>query len=94
LAYQSAFDSCSSETEPSARRVAELVDRIKEDNINIIYYAEMEDPKVARSISRETGAKMLLFHSCHNVTKEEFEGGATYLSLMWNNAVNLKEGLK
>ncbi|MGI6746800.1 MAG: metal ABC transporter substrate-binding protein [Anaerovoracaceae bacterium] len=94
LTYRSAFDSCSSETEPSARKVADLIDRIKEENIHVIYYAEMEDPKVARSISRETGKKMLLFHSCHNVTKEEFESGATYLSLMRQNAENLKEGLK
>ena len=44
-------------------------------------------------INPETGAKMLLFHSCHNVSKDEWEAGATYLSLMRQNAENLKEGL-
>ncbi len=94
LSYQSAFDSCSSETEPSARTVAGLIEEIREEQIPVIYYAEMEDPKVAKSISAETGAKLLLFHSCHNVTKEEWKAGATYLSLMKQNAENLKEGLK
>lgn len=94
LSYTSAFDSCSSETEPSAGKIADLIDKIKEDNIPVVYYAELEDPKVARSICKETGKKMLLLHSCHNVTKEEFESGATYLSLMRQNAENLKEGLK
>ena len=94
LEYHAAFDSCSSETEPSAKEVAKLIDKIHEENIPVIYYAEMEDPKTARAISSETGAKMLLFHSCHNLTKEEFESGATYLSLMRQNAENLKEGLK
>lgn len=94
LSYEAAFDSCSSETEPSAKTVAGLIEEIKEEQIPVIYYAEIEDPKVARAISAETGAKLLLFHSCHNVTKEEKENGATYLSLMKQNAENLKEGLE
>ncbi len=44
-------------------------------------------------ISDETGAQMLLLHSCHNVSQEEFAEGATYLSLMRQNAENLKKGL-
>lgn len=94
LTAESAFDSCSSETEPSVRAVAELIERIKNEEIPVIYYAELEDPKVARAISAETGAKLLLFHSCHNVTKEELEEGVTYLSLMKQNAEHLKEGLE
>lgn len=94
LKYEAAFDSCSSETEPSAKTVARLITDIKEEKIPVVYYAELEDPKVARSISKETGAKMLLFHSCHNVTKKEREEGATYLSLMEQNVKNLKEGLE
>lgn len=94
LKCEAAFDSCSSETEPSARTVARLIEKIKEEKIPVVYYAEIEDPKIARSISAETGAKLLLFHSCHNVTKEELEDGATYVSLMKQNAENLKEGLE
>lgn len=94
LDYEAAFDSCSSETEPSAKTVAGLIREIKEEKIPVIYYAEIEDPKVARSIGMESGAKLLLLHSCHNVTKEEFDSGATYLSLMKQNAENLKEGLE
>ena len=93
LEYKAAFDSCSSETEPSARTVAELMKEIKTEKIPVIFYAEIEDPKAARSIAEETGAKLLLLHSCHNVTKAELENGATYLSLMKQNAENLKEGL-
>jgi zinc transport system substrate-binding protein len=94
LSYEAAFDSCSSETEPSAKTIRRLIDIINEEKIPVIYYAEIEDPKVAKSISEYTGAKLLLFHSCHNVTKEEMESGATYLSLMEQNAENLKEGLE
>lgn len=94
LRYKAAFDSCSSETEPSAKTVAGLIQEIKDKKIPVIYYAEIEDPKVAKAMAEETGAKLLQFHSCHNVTKEELESGATYLSLMKQNAKNLKEGLE
>ena len=39
------------------------------------------------------GAKKLLLHSCHNVSKDDFENGATYLSLMEQNVAALKEAL-
>ena len=93
LDYVAAYDSCSHESEPSARAVAEIVERIRADQIPVVYYEELVDPKVARSISEETGAKTLLLHSCHNVSKEEFERGEGYLSLMQQNAKNLREGL-
>jgi zinc transport system substrate-binding protein len=93
IEYDSAFDSCSSETEPSTKKIAALMDEVKSENIPVIYYAEIEEPKTAKSIAEETGARLLLLHSCHNVTKDEFERGETYLSLMKQNAENLKEGL-
>ncbi len=94
LDYEAAFDSCSSETEPSTRTMAGLIKEIREEKIPVIYYAEIEEPKVAKFLSKETGAKMLLLHSCHNLTREELNSGATYLSLMKQNLENLKEGLE
>lgn len=88
-----AYDSCSAEAEPSARTVAAIIDRVRADGIPVVYYEELSDPKVARAIREETGAEMLLLHSCHNVSREGLKGGETYLSLMWQNAANLKRGL-
>ncbi len=93
LEYKSAYDNCSSETEPSAQDIAQIINEIKENNVPVIYYEELTDPKVSRSISEDTGAEMLLFHSCHNVSKEDFEKGVTYLELMTQNTENLRKGL-
>ena len=87
------LDSCSGETEPSAGAVAQIIRAIETDGVPVIYYEELTDPKVARSIAEETGAKPLLLHSCHNVSREELQNGATYLSLMEQNVENLREGL-
>jgi zinc transport system substrate-binding protein len=94
LKCYAAHDSCSAEAEASVKKIAELMDRIKKDNIPVIYYEELTAPEVASAISSETGAKMLPFNSCHNVTKEEIENNATYISLMKENLKNLKGGLK
>lgn len=93
LRYRAAFSGCSSDTEPSARTIAYLIDKVKEEGLPVIYYLELSSHRVAEIISEETGAKPLLFHSCHNVTRREFEDGVTYLELMEQNVKNLREGL-
>lgn len=93
LEYTSAYDSCSDETEPSAKAVAEIITQMKEQNISVIFYEELTNPKVANTIAEETGATPLLFHSCHNVSVEEFNNDVTYLSLMEQNVQNLKVAL-
>lgn len=94
LQYTAAYDSCSEQTEPNARAVAEIVDKIQEEGLPAVYYEELVDPKVARSISEETGVQMLLLHSCHNLSRQEREEGLHYLSLMEQNLENLKKGLE
>jgi zinc transport system substrate-binding protein len=63
-------------------------------NIKTIYYQELIDPKTARVIAEQTGAKMVLLHGAHNVTTEELQAGATYVSIMRENAQKLMEGFK
>lgn len=94
LTYEAAFDSCSSETEPNAKAVAHIIDEMRENQIPVIYYEELTDPKIARTISEDTNSQMLLLHSCHNISKEEFLNGVTYLDLMWRNVENLRIGLQ
>ncbi len=93
LHFTAAFDSCVDNTEPSAAVMAKIIDKIKDENIPVIFYEELIDPKIACAVSLETGAEMLLLHSCHNVSAAELEKGETYLSLMRQNYNNLKEAL-
>ena len=93
LRSRAAFSGCSSDTEPSARTIAYLIDKVKEEGLPVIYYLELSSHRVAEIIGEETGAVPLLFHSCHNVTRRQFEEGVTYLELMEQNVKNLREGL-
>ena len=93
LQYYAAFPGCSTDTEPSAATLAALIDHVKTEGIPYVFYIEMSNQKMADTVCEETGAQKLLFHTCHNVTKAEFESGETYLSLMQNNVLALQKAL-
>lgn len=94
LDYVSVFPGCGSNTEPSMAVVAAVIDKIKTENIPVVFYIEFSNHKTADAIAEATGAKTALFHSCHNVSKEELEAGATYVSIMRNNLETLKGCMK
>ena len=93
LKYYAAFPGCSSETEASAKTISFLINKVKEDNIPVILTIEFSNKKIAKTISKETGAKVLEFNSAHNISKEDFENGKTYLDIMNDNLKVLKEVL-
>ncbi len=93
LDYRAAFSGCSTDTEPSAKTIAYLIDKVRDEKIPVIYYLELSSRRVAEIISEETGAEPLLLHSCHNVTRTQFEAGITYVELMRQNIENLRKGL-
>ncbi len=93
LRYQAAFPGCSAQTEPSFQTVSRLVDYVRADQIPVVFQVELSNGQIAQAIAEETGAQVLTFHSCHNLTAEEFSQGETYLSLMAQNAENLRKAL-
>ena len=88
-----AFPGCSSETEPSAKTVAYLIDRVRENKIPAVLYMEFSNQKMADVICEDTGCKKLPFYSAHSVSAEQFEQGVSYLDLMRINLNSLKEAL-
>ena len=90
LDYYAAFPGCSTQTEPSAATVAFLTDKVRADGISTIWYIEFSNHLVADSVAEAAGVETAMFHTCHNVSREELEGGATYLSIMKTNLETLK----
>lgn len=94
LDYYAAFPGCSEDTEPSAKTVAFLIDKVKELNVSTVFYIEFSSHKIADSIAQSTGTKTAQFNTCHNVSNEQMENGATYVSLMEENLKTLKDAMK
>lgn len=92
LNYQAAAG-VTAELEATPRRLAELVQQVKQNKVKAIYSEELVSPRVARTIAGETGATVLKLHGAHNVAKEELEQGVTFIKLMDENLKNLQVGL-
>ena len=93
LDYYAAFPGCAAEAEPSAKTVAFLIDRVREESIPAVFYIEFSNEKMADIICEDTGCKKLLFHSAHNVSAADFEAGITYLDIMRANLQSLREAI-
>jgi len=93
IGYMSA-EGFNPDAEATPKDLAALSDQIKKLGLKYVYYEELIEPRMAETISRETGATPLLLHAVHNISKDDFDGEATYLSLMKKNLDNLKLGLE
>lgn len=93
LHYVSAYQG-SPDAEPTPKRLIALKKTMEEEDIKYLYYEELITPRVAEVLARETGATLLKLHGAHNVTREEFEKGISFLTIMEGNLSNLKVGLE
>ena len=94
LKVSAAFNGCSSETDPSAKTIAYLQNKVKEEKIPVVLYIELNPGTVAKTIADETGAKAMQIQTLHNVTLDDFNNGETWVSLMERNVDVLKKALQ
>lgn len=93
LSYYAAFPGCSSAVDFNPKTIIFLIDTVRQQKVPVVLYLELSDGRIAHTIAEETGAQALQFYSAHNISKEDFNAGVTYLSLMQANAATLKVAL-
>ena len=93
LSYSAAFPGCSAQTEANPVTLAYLINKVKEENIPVVYKVDLSTGNVAYSICESTSAKVLTLYSCHVISASDLENGETYISLMNRNLQNLKAAL-
>ncbi len=93
LNYYAAFSGCSEATEASASTIAFLIDKVKEENMNVVLKIELTNPNIANAISEATNSKVLELNAAHNISKKDFESGNTLLDIYEDNIKVLKEAL-
>lgn len=95
LEVSAAFSGCSTETEPSASTIAYLEKKVKEENIPVVLYIELNDGKVAKTIANEAeNCEAMQIQTLHNISKDDFENGETWVSLMTRNIDVLRKALQ
>ncbi len=94
LKHLSAVSGFSPNAEPSPKDMIALIRTLKDNRVSYVFFEELVVPNVAETVSRETGAKLLMLHGAHNVSKKDWDQGVTFISLMEENLKNLKTGLE
>lgn len=93
LKYESAFPGCSAQTEANPATIARLIDKVNEENIDVVFKVDLSKGSVAETIALEAGAQTMTLYSCHVISAEYYENGETYISLMERNYEALKTAL-
>lgn len=83
----------SPDAEPSAQRLAELSDLIKEKHISTIFFETLATPKLAETLARETQVKTAILNPIEGLTADNQKTGKNYDILMQDNLTVLRTAL-
>ncbi|MBU4348223.1 zinc ABC transporter substrate-binding protein [Patescibacteria group bacterium] len=81
-------------SEPTVKDLIALIEQLKEKEIKYVFYEELLSPKIAKTISSETGAELLLLNPASNLSKKDFENNISFIAIMEKNLENLKLGMQ
>lgn len=92
LEYRS-LSGISSESEPSAARMASMVRQIRASGVRYLFAEELLSPRLTETLASEAGVEVLKLHGAHNLGKDDVQRGLGFIGLMEQNLVNLQKGL-
>lgn len=87
---QYSISGMSPEDKPSAKQISELINLVKNEKINTVFFEEFASPKVAQTIAKASNVKIDALRPAENISKEENKKGYGYLQIMEDNLEKLK----
>lgn len=91
---QMGIEGLSPDLEPDPKRMAEVVDFVKANNVKTIFFEELVSPKVAETVAKETGAATDMLNPLEGLTEEQLKNGEDYISVMKANIDSLIKSFK
>ncbi|MEY3471174.1 MAG: hypothetical protein RLZZ223_524 [Candidatus Parcubacteria bacterium] len=80
-------------SETSAQDMAKLIQEVRRTQAKAIFSEELIEPRIANTISTETGVPVLQLNGAHNVSSEQLISEISFVDIMRKNLENLKVGL-
>ena len=87
---QHSISGMSPDDKPSAKQIAQLIELVKNEKINTVFFEEFASPKIAQTIAKATNVKIDALRPAENISKEENKKGYGYLQIMEDNLEKLK----
>lgn len=84
------IEGLSPDSEPDPVKIKEIIQKVKDNNIKVIFYEELVNPKVAKMIADETGVQAKVLNTLEGLSDSEQKEGRDYISVMKENLENLK----
>jgi zinc transport system substrate-binding protein len=81
------------QAEPSPAALAAIVRTARERKVTAIFLEPLVSPKLAETLAREVGVRLLTLDPIEGVTRKEAAEGTGYIELMARNLQSLREGL-
>lgn len=85
LEFYAAFPGCSAQSDANPATIAFLTEKVKAEQLPVVFKVDLSTGNVANSIAESTGAKVMTLYSCHVISAGDFKNGESYLSLMERN---------
>jgi zinc transport system substrate-binding protein len=90
---QVSVEGLSPEAEPAPRELARVIARVRESGATTVFAEPLASPRVARTVSRETGATVAVLDPLEGLTPRAVARGADYFTVMRANLAALRKGL-
>ncbi len=90
---QISISGISPEAEPSARRLEQVAQQVREHRATTVFVEPLVSARVAETVARETGTTTATLNPIEGLTEDELAAGDDYLSLMRANLETLRRGL-
>ena len=81
----------SADEDPTAARLAELTEYIKQYGIKYIYFEENASKSLAETLAKEAGVSLEVLNPLESLTDEAIKEGADYISVMQDNLKALEK---
>jgi zinc transport system substrate-binding protein len=88
-----ALSGVSPEAEPSPKNMAKLIEHIKEDKIQTIFFENFASDRAIKSISRDTNVSVDVLQPLGNITADEAAQNLSYEEIMRKNLEKISKAL-
>lgn len=98
LNYDAAFKGCETSKEANPNTINSLCNKIKNNNIKVIFIIELSESKIADTIIKELKKENYevskrTFYTMHNVSKKDYKNKKSYIDFMKDNIESLRVAL-
>jgi zinc transport system substrate-binding protein len=91
--YESA-SAVNADAEPTPAKLIGLVRQVRAMDLKYIFSEELLSLRVSEMIAKEAGVSVLMLHGAHNISREDFNQGPTFIKLMRKNLETLRTGMQ